>query len=156
MLDVPQRDAARNPRTVTTATAEKPFDFASTPGKLPKNVVPEEYAIRIIPDLEKKTFTGSETIKITARETVKQFVLNAAEIKITKATLDAKTVPTAAIKLDEKEETLAFQLPTADLKPGEHTVVVRAEDAARNVGAGKGVFRWKAPAASREHDEQGR
>ncbi|MEY2550369.1 MAG: hypothetical protein QOG12_513, partial [Verrucomicrobiota bacterium] len=94
--------------TSSLVSAEKPFDFASTPGKLPKNVVPEEYAIRIIPDIEKRTFTGSETIKVTAREGVKQLVLNALEIKINKASIDGNAVPAAAIKLDEKQETLTI------------------------------------------------
>ena len=40
-----------------TVIAEKPFNFESTPGKLPKQVVPTEYSIRIIPDIEKLTFT---------------------------------------------------------------------------------------------------
>jgi hypothetical protein len=30
------------------ACAEQPFDFARTPGKLPKTVVPREYALRIV------------------------------------------------------------------------------------------------------------
>jgi hypothetical protein len=29
--------------------AGKPFDFDATPGKLPKQVVPSDYAIRIVP-----------------------------------------------------------------------------------------------------------
>jgi len=103
--------------TMTTSTAEKPFDFASTPGKLPKNVVPQEYAIRIAPDIEKRTFSGSEMIKINASEPVKQLVLNAAEIKISKATIDGKTIPAAAIKTDEKEETLTL---SADVDAGNH------------------------------------
>jgi aminopeptidase N len=107
--------------TVTTLTAEKPFEFASTPGKLPKNVVPEEYSIRIMPDLEKKTFSGSETIKLNAREAVKQFVLNSADIKITKATIDGKAVPASAIKLDEKEETLTI---TTELATGNHQLAL--------------------------------
>ncbi|MEY2573226.1 MAG: hypothetical protein QOJ87_1439 [Verrucomicrobiota bacterium] len=94
--------------TSSLVSAEKPFDFASTPGKLPKNVVPEAYAIRITPDVEKRTFTGSETIKVTAREGVKQLVLNALEIKISKASIDGNAVPAAAIKLDEKEQTLTI------------------------------------------------
>ena len=44
-----------------TMNGEKPYDFASTPGKLPKQVVPLEYSIRIVPDLNKLTFSGSET-----------------------------------------------------------------------------------------------
>ena len=68
----------------TTLNAEKPFDFATTPGKLPKQVVPEEYAIRIAPDLGKFTFAGSETVKLKVRQPVRRLVLNALEIKITK------------------------------------------------------------------------
>src|SRR5437016_9367873 len=93
---------------ITTLTAEKPFDFTSAPGKLPKNVVPEEYAIRIAPDLEKKMFSGSETIKLNAHEAVKQVALNAADINITKATVDGKAAPSSAIALNEKEETLTI------------------------------------------------
>jgi aminopeptidase N len=103
--------------TATRLTAEKPFDFASTPGKLPKNVVPEEYAIRIAPDVEKRSFTGSETIRIDARESVGQVVLNSAEIKINKAAIDGKALPASAIKTDEKNETLTL---TVELTPGKH------------------------------------
>ena len=103
--------------TATTLTAEKPFDFASTPGKLPKNVVPEEYAIRITPDVEKRTFAGSETIKINARESVRAVVLNSAEIKIGKAAIDGKALPASAIKLDEKNETLTL---ATELTAGNH------------------------------------
>ena len=92
---------------LTTLTAEKPFDFASTPGKLPKQIVPEEYAVRIVPDIARRTFTGSESVKLNVREAVKQIVLNALEIKISKAAIDGKPIAASAIKLDEKEQTLA-------------------------------------------------
>src|SRR3954469_10344731 len=102
---------------LSTLTAEKPFDFASTPGKLPKQVVPEEYTIRITPDIGKRTFSGSETVKLNTRESVKQLVLNALEIKISKASIDGKVVPASAIKLDGKEETLTI---AAKLPAGNH------------------------------------
>jgi aminopeptidase N len=105
--------------TASTLTAEKPFDFASTPGKLPKKVVPEEYAIRITPDIEKRTFSGSETIKVTAREAVKQLVLNVLELKINKASIDGKAVPASAINVDEKQETLTI---AGDVAAGNHQV----------------------------------
>src|SRR6266446_6100997 len=101
----------------TPLTTEKPFDFTSAPGKLPKNVVPEEYAIRITPDLERKTFSGSETIKLTAREPVKQVMLNALEIKIGKATIDGKAVPASAVRVDEKQETVTI---ASELTAGTH------------------------------------
>src|SRR5438477_9790563 len=103
--------------TTTTLTAEKSFDFASTPGKLPKSVVPEEYAIQITPDLPKRVFAGSETIKLIAREPVKQLMLNALEIKIGKATIDGKAVPSSVIKIDEKQETVTI---TSALAAGNH------------------------------------
>jgi len=36
-----------------TMSAEKPFSFNETPGKLPKSVVPVEYSIRIVPNIDK-------------------------------------------------------------------------------------------------------
>src|SRR2546430_5961758 len=103
--------------TIATLTAEKPFDFASTPGKLPKQVVPEDYSIRIVPDIEKRIFAGSETVKLNVREAVKQVVLNALEIKINKAIIDGKSIATSAIRLDEKQQTLTL---VAELAAGNH------------------------------------
>ncbi len=91
--------------------AEKPFDFASTPGKLPKHVIPQEYAIRITPDLKKLTFLGSETVKLDVREAVRELVLNALVLQITSAALDDKPLPNSALKVDPKEETLKISLP---------------------------------------------
>src|ERR1051325_6885634 len=77
---------------------EKPFNFNETPGKLPKEIVPTEYAIRIVPNLENFTFTGSETVKLNARRPVRQLVLNARELKIEAASVDGQQLPGSAIK----------------------------------------------------------
>src|SRR5437763_13786354 len=45
---------------------EKPFNFNETPGKLPKEVVPTEDAIRIVPNLDNFTVAGRETAKVDA------------------------------------------------------------------------------------------
>jgi aminopeptidase N len=105
----------------TTLNAEKPFDFATTPGELPKQVVPEEYAIRIVPDLGKFAFTGSETVKLNVRKPVRRLVLNALEIKITGASLDGKTIPQSAIKLEPKTETATVTL-ASELPAGPHSL----------------------------------
>jgi len=47
-----------------TSSAESPFKFESTPGKLPKDVVPRHYAIRLQPDLEKFITTGKVDINL--------------------------------------------------------------------------------------------
>jgi aminopeptidase N len=104
-----------------TLKAEKPFDFATTPGKLPKQVVPEEYAIRIEPDLAKFSFAGSERVTLNVREPVRRLVLNALEIKITDASLDGKTIPAAQIKLDPKEQTATLAL-ASELPAGPHSL----------------------------------
>ena len=60
------------------AAVEKPFNFNETPGKLPKEVVPTEYAIRIVPNLDNFAFAGSESVKLNVRSPVHQLVLNGA------------------------------------------------------------------------------
>ena len=106
---------------VASMHAEKPFDFAKTPGKLPKQVVPTEYSIRIVPNIDKLTFTGSETVKVNAREPVRELVLNALELEIVSASVDDKPLPKSAIKIDKKEELLRLALPS-ELSVGDHTV----------------------------------
>ena len=100
---------------------EKPFDFGSTPGKLPKQVVPTEYAIRIIPNVEAKTFSGTAIIKIKTSQPVRQLVLNALELEITGAAVNEKALPASAIKIDRKQELLTLTLP-AELPEGEHAL----------------------------------
>src|SRR5205085_11808482 len=86
--------------------AEKPFDFQSTPGKLPKQVVPTEYAIRIVPNIAAKTFSGTAIIKIKVAQPVRQLILNALELDLTGAIVDDESLPPSAIKLDGKQQLL--------------------------------------------------
>ena len=80
--------------------SEKPFSFKDTPGKLPKEVVPTDYSVRIIPDIDKLTFSGTETVKLNVRSRVRQLVLNVLELKIEAASIDGKELPASAIKID--------------------------------------------------------
>jgi aminopeptidase N len=107
----------------STVSAENNFNFATTPGKLPKQVRPETYAIRIAPDLQKLTFTGSETVKLDVQKPATKLVLNALDLAITAASVDGKPLDTAAIKLDPKEETLTLALP-AEISAGAHKLLL--------------------------------
>src|SRR2546429_7825707 len=89
-----------------TMNGEKPYEFANTPGKLPKQVVPLEYSVRIVPDLAKLTFTGSERIKVKATAPTRELVLNSAELEIAKASVDGIHLSPDAIKLDPNNELL--------------------------------------------------
>src|SRR6476646_8770718 len=106
------------------AAVEKTFNFNETPGKLPKEVVPTEYAIRIVPNLDNFTFAGSETVKVNVRSPVQQLVLNALEIKIEAASVNGKELPPSAIKSDNENQLLTLTLPS-ELATGDHVLALR-------------------------------
>jgi aminopeptidase N len=126
----------------TPVTAEKPFNFESTPGKLPKHVVPTEYSIRIIPDLEKLTFTGSETVKLNVHSPVGELVLNALELEITRASVDDTNLPQSAVKIDKSTELLTLTLPS-ELAAGDHTLALSFSGKINQQGQGFFYMRYQ-------------
>src|SRR5205809_880732 len=88
--------------------AEAPFNFESTPGKLPKAVVPLSYDIQLKPNIEKLTFTGSETVVLDVRKPAKTITLNVNTMTIASAKLlgaNGKIEQDARVTIDPKEET---------------------------------------------------
>src|SRR5947199_9913590 len=118
-------------------SAEKPFSFNETLGKLPKEVIPVEYSIRIVPDIDRFVFTGMETVKLSVRSPVRQLVLNALELEITEASIDDMALPKAAIHINKEKELLTLALPS-DLTLGDHTLALRFEGKINE--AGQGLF----------------
>src|SRR2546423_12273921 len=96
---------------VTSLHAQTPFDFGSTPGKLPKQLRPTDYAIWFKPDLKRLTFSGHEIVKLNVEEPGREIILNALDLTITDAEIDNKTVPKTAIKFDAKNELLTIATP---------------------------------------------
>ena len=82
------------------AVAEPAYSFDTTPGKLPKTVVPIHYAIDLKLNLESRTIAGSEVVEIEVREPTARLVLNAGNMKLTAATID-NGAQKAAIALDD-------------------------------------------------------
>src|SRR5438876_706389 len=122
---------------LTTMDAENPYEFASTPGKLPKQVVPLEYSIRIVPDLAKLTFAGSERIKVKATAPIRELVLNSAELEIAKASVDGIQLSPDEIKLDPNNELLTLVLPN-ELPAGEHAIAL--EFSGKITPKGRGLY----------------
>ncbi|MFQ5827859.1 MAG: hypothetical protein ACE5JD_01705 [Candidatus Methylomirabilia bacterium] len=60
---------------------------ASDPYRLPRNVVPDRYVIRIEPDLRNFTFTGEETVEVSVRAPVREIEVNAAELEIPRVSI---------------------------------------------------------------------
>src|SRR5213594_2884071 len=123
-------------------SAEIPFSFNETPGKLPKEVVPVEYSIRIVPNIDRLVFTGLETVKLSVRSPVRQLVLNALELEITEASVDDVALPKSAIKIDKEKELLTLAL-LSELKPGDHTLALRFEGKINEAGQGLFYMRYQ-------------
>jgi aminopeptidase N len=121
---------------------EKPFNFNETPGKLPKEVVPTEYAVRIVPNLENFTLAGSETVKLNVRRPVHQLMLNALELKIEAASVDGKNLPVSAIKTDKEKELLTLTLPS-ELTTGDHVLTLRFTGKINQQGQGLFYMRYQ-------------
>src|SRR6266481_9573226 len=58
------------------AVAEPGYSFDTTPGKLPKAVIPLHYAIELTPDLASLQLEGVEAVDIEVREPTARLTLN--------------------------------------------------------------------------------
>jgi aminopeptidase N len=126
----------------SVSALEKPFSFRDTPGKLPKDVVPTDYSVRIVPDIDKLAFAGTETVKLKASSRVSQLVLNAHELKIEAAAIDGKELSASAIKTDNKNELLTLNLQSR-LATGEHTLTLRFTGKINQQGQGLFYMRYQ-------------
>ena len=109
------------------AQAEAPFSFAATPGKLPKDVVPIQYAAHLVPDIAANTFLGSQTVEIEVLKTTSTIMLNVANIEIDSATLSGKhllEIKKLTPIIDKEQQTLRFALEQP-LAPGRYNLALK-------------------------------
>ena len=107
---------------VTTAP-----DVQANPYRLPRTVRPRRYDLTLEPDLDAATFSGEETIAVEVVEPTDAIVLNAAEIEIDDAVVDAGAASGAlgvSVELDEETERLTLRLDET-LAPGQAEVRLR-------------------------------
>lgn len=78
--------------------------------RLPDTVKPKHYALTVVPDLDKETFSGTVAIDVDIRAATKEIVLNAMELDLIRAEACGQT---AKVKLDPRREraTLTFAKP---------------------------------------------
>jgi aminopeptidase N len=109
-----------------TAHAEAPYKFGSTPGKLPKDVVPVQYAAHLVPNLADNTFLGSETVEIEVLSTTSKIMLNAVNLEIDAASLAGPGIGEIRLapQLDKEQQTLAFHL-ARPLAPGRYKLALK-------------------------------
>jgi aminopeptidase N len=121
--------------TAGPAAAEQAFSFGATPGTLPKTVTPVHYAIELVPDLDKLTFSGSELIDIDVAEPVERLTLNALGLTIESAAVDGEAA--AAIDFQPARQTVTFGFPHP-IAAGRHQL--RVAFAGRIYSFGRGLF----------------
>jgi aminopeptidase N len=95
------------------AHAEAAYSFDATPGRLPKTVVPHNYAIELTPDAKALTVSGTEVIDIEVREPTAHLVLNAVNMTLSEATVDDKTRSEISLDAASETATLALREPLA-------------------------------------------
>src|SRR6201996_2447527 len=80
--------------------------------RLPANVQPEHYTLRLTPDIDKATFSGEETIDVTLEQAADSITLNAAEIQFQSVTANnGKRDMKADVSLDEGKQQATFTFP---------------------------------------------
>jgi aminopeptidase N len=107
------------------AHAVGPYKFETTPGKLPKDVVPLSYDIHLSPSAALDAVRGTERIALQVRRRTARILLNAANLSIASARLEAPGRQSALLAplLDPARETLRFDL-ARPLAPGRYVLVL--------------------------------
>jgi aminopeptidase N len=116
------------------AASEPVYSFATTPGKLPKTVIPLSYAIELTPDLDSLALPGDETIDIEVREPTSRLTLNAVNTTFDAASIDGDA-QRADITLDAAAETATLSFPQP-LPVGAHRLRIRFTARINKFGAG--------------------
>ena len=106
-----------------SAGAERPFDFDTAPGKLPKDVKPLAYRIRLAPDLDTLTFVGDEQVDIDVAKPTDTVVLNAIGLDFRKVALAGEDGASAKVAVDDERQTASLHFPHP-LGAGRHTLAI--------------------------------
>jgi aminopeptidase N len=126
------------------AVAEPGYSFDTTPGRLPKTVVPLHYAIELQPDLERLTLAGLAQVDIEVRQPTARITLNAVNMTLAAASV-ADGTQSATIVLDAAAETatLTFAQP---LRAGLHRLRIAFTAGINRFG--RGLFYIDYPTAN--------
>jgi aminopeptidase N len=106
--------------------AEAPYKFGATPGKLPKDVVPVQYAAHLIPNITDNTFLGAETVEIDVLAATSRIMLNVVNIDIDAASLAGKDIGELKLtpQIDKEQQTLTFNLAQF-VAPGRYKLALK-------------------------------
>src|SRR5262245_3113706 len=94
--------------------------------RLPTDVIPSRYQIRLTPDLTTWTFTGEESVAVAIERPVREITVNAAELSIQSVTLldGAGKIHNGDVTLDPDNEQARFGFGIA-AAPGPATLKIQ-------------------------------
>jgi len=90
------------------AGAVAPFDFDTTPGRLPKTVVPTDYQIAIVPNVNARKLAGAETVTLRVRRATDRIVFNTLGMTLRDVRLDGVAV--AHVKTENAKQLTTLTL----------------------------------------------
>jgi aminopeptidase N len=121
---------------LTGSALAAPYSFDTTPGRLPKDVVPIDYRIDLKPDAASLTLTGRETILLDFRKAAATLRFDSVNEKLSDVRLDGKPVRTTVS--DDAAQLTTVTLAAA-APAGRHTLTFaysgRIEEEARGLFA---------------------
>jgi len=101
------------------ARADAPFSFDRAFGRLPKNVIPLDYHIAVVPNAGALTLTGTESILLHVRSATPTIQFNSLNERLAEVTFDGKPVAKTESSDDTQLTTITLPAPAS---PGRHTL----------------------------------
>ena len=102
-----------------SAAAAAPFSFDATPGRLPKDVVPLDYTVSIVPDADALTIAGTESVTLKFRSASGTIIFNSLNETLRDVRLDGRPVKSVASNDEQQLTTVSLAAPAP---PGKHTL----------------------------------
>ncbi len=107
------------PGMSAAAPAPAPFSFDATPGRLPKDVLPLAYRLRIVPDADTLSFSGTESVRLQFRAATARLIFNSVNEILHDVRLDGK--PAKTVVSDDAAQLTTVTLAAA-APSGPHTL----------------------------------
>lgn len=109
--------------------ADAPYAFDKTPGRLPKDIIPTDYELALVPDIDKKQISGHESIKLEFRSPSATIQFDTEDITVREVRFDGR--PISAVVTDNAQQLTTVTLPAA-AAAGPHVLSLSYSGVIRN------------------------
>ncbi|MGA3159399.1 MAG: hypothetical protein ABSE43_17720, partial [Steroidobacteraceae bacterium] len=98
--------------------ADAPYDFDKTPGRLPKDIIPTDYELSLVPDIANKQINGHESVQLSFRSASATIQFDSEDETVRDVRFDGK--PISNVVTDNARQLTTVTLP-APAAAGSHT-----------------------------------